>query len=531
MKKDSTQEYLVKLGHMKTGRLNYDSYWQEVADYTLPKRDFTTTRTSGTKRMTNIYDSTAIHATEQLASGLHGMLTPPSSKWFFLRTANDSGDRGRAWLDGATQYLSTVFSSPESSFATSVYELYLDVVAFGNAAMAVVFSNGRINFMVKQLSSCYVCENDDGVIDTIYICEKMSPVNMIRKFGIENVHEKVVKAHDANQDIKIEVLHAIEPRKENKGRGSEKKLKPFKSCFIDVENKKIMAEEGFDDFPFLFPRWSKRAGEIYGYGAGMVALAEVKEINQISEILKRAATKNIDPPLLAPAEGLVLPLRLDPSGINFYNPDLGEPKFWQNGFQPNYFESVMEYKRNIINKMYYVEWMNLPQIDRQTATEVMQRATEAQRMMSPMLSRLQSEFLSKLINRTLLLAIDNGLLPKPPPELQGSDVSIEYTSPMSIAQRSTAAQNVLQGLAVAAQLSQFDQGVAMQINTASIFRDQVLNTYAWPSEYLNTQEQVNAMLQQQQEQVAAAQQAQIGESYSKSAKNVAGALGELQGAG
>ena len=59
-------------------------------------------------------------------------------------------------------------------------------------------------------------------------------------------------------------------------------------------------------------------------------------MNKISEIMTRAASKNVDPPLLAPAEGLVLPLRLDPSGINFYNPDLGEPKFWQNGFQPNY---------------------------------------------------------------------------------------------------------------------------------------------------------------------------------------------------
>lgn len=522
--------YVTKLGQMKSLRNNYDTYWQEVADYTLPKRDFTTTRTPGEKRLTTIYDSTAIHATEQLAAGLHGMLTPPSSKWFFLKGMGaQETESGRAWLDGATDFLGTVFSSPESSFATSVYELYLDVVAFGNAAMSVTFSNNRINFLTRKLSNCWISENDEGFVDTLYICEKMSAVNMIRKFGISNVSEKVVKAYDANQEGKFEVLHAIEPRKINKGRGASKELKPFKSCFVDLDNKKVMLEEGFDDFPFLFPRWSKRSGEIYGYGAGMNSLAEVKELNKISEIMTRAAAKNVDPPVLSPAEGLVMPLRLDPSGINFYNPDLGEPTFWQNGFQPNYFEGVMEYKRQLINKMYYVDWMNTPQLDRQTATEVMQRAQEAQRMMSPMLARLHSEFLSPLIKRTLMLALDNGLIPRPPEELQGIDVSIEYTSPMSIAQRATAAQNVLQGLTVIANLAQFDHGAPMIVNAKQIARDQVLNTYAWPSNYLRSEEELQAMQEAQAAQQQEMMQAQAAESYSKSAGNVAGAMKDLQG--
>lgn len=529
MEKSDVKYYLKRLSSMKTVRNNYDSYWQEVADYTLPKRDFNTVRSEGQKRMISVFDATAIHATEQLASGLHGMLTPPSSKWLFLKSSVSETDNTRAWLDGATNYLSSVFSSPESSFATSVFELYLDVVAFGNAAMSVTYNGKKINFVTKKLSSCYISENDDGDVDTIYICEKMSPANMIRKFGIENVHEKVVKAYNSNQDVKFEVLHAVEPRKIHKGRGAAKEMKPYKSCFVDLDNKIEMLEEGFDDFPFLFPRWSKRSGETYGYGAGMNALSEVKELNKISEIMTRAAAKNIDPPVLSPAEGLVLPLRLDPAGVNFYNPDLGEPKFWQNGFQPNYFEGVMEYKRQLINRMYYVDWMNLPQLDRQTATEVMQRSQEAQRMMSPMLARLQSEFLSPLIKRVLMLALDNNLIPKPPKELQGADVSIEYTSPMSIAQRSIAAQNVVQGLTIAAQLAGADQTVPMRINADRIFKDQVLNTYAWPIEYLHTDEEMTAMKEQAAQQQQAMAQAQAAESYTKSAKNVSDAMGGISG--
>jgi hypothetical protein len=222
-------------------------------------------------------------------------------------------------------------------------------------------------------------------------------------------------------------------------------------------------------------------------------------------------------------------MRLDPAGINFYNPDLGKPEFWQNGFQPNYFEGVMEYKRQLINKMYYVDWMNLPQIDRQTATEVIQRGQEAQRMMSPMLSRLHSEFLSPLIRRTLMLALDNGLLPRPPEELQGAEVSIEYTSPMSIAQRSNSSQAVLQGLTIMAQLAQFDQNVPMRINADAIAKDQVLNTYAWPIEYIRTDEEMSAMMEERAAQQDAMIQAQQAETLSKSAGNVAGAMKDLQG--
>ena len=41
MPKSDISYYTSKLGQMKSVRNNYDSYWQEVADYTLPKRDFT----------------------------------------------------------------------------------------------------------------------------------------------------------------------------------------------------------------------------------------------------------------------------------------------------------------------------------------------------------------------------------------------------------------------------------------------------------------------------------------------------------
>lgn len=524
-------KYLNRLNDLKTDRANNDTYWQEVADYSLPKRDFITQRSPGQKRIQKLYDETAVHATEQLASGLHGMLTPPAGRWFFLRAFGKKEEESdRAWLDYATNYLFDVFSSPEGSFSTAAFEFYLDLVAFGNAAMSVTLQKNGPHFCTESLANVYVEENDYGVVDCNYIVKKFKPIQVIRKFGADRVHKNVVDAYEKNKKETVEVLQVIEPRDQHYGRGAIKEKKPYKSCFIDVTNKHMMLEEGFDEKPFMFARWSKRAGEHYGYGPGMAANPEVKMLNEIVEIMIRAASKNVDPPILAPTEGLVLPLRLDPAGINFYNPEFGEPKWWQNGFQPNYFESLIEQKRALISKMYYVDWLNLPQVDRMTTVEVNQRTQESLRQLSPMLSRLASEFLSPLISRTLSLSVDAGLIEKPPASLQGANVSIEYTSPIAIAQRSVQAQTVLQGLTLGAQLAQFDQSVLTNINSNKILRDQLLDTFAWPIEYLNTEEEVQEMKEAQANAAAAAQQAQIAESYSKSAKNAAGAYTEVANA-
>ena len=64
------------LSRLVEKRSNWEIHWQEVADYMLPRKaDITLERPKGDKRHTVIFDGTAIHSLELLASSLHGMLT------------------------------------------------------------------------------------------------------------------------------------------------------------------------------------------------------------------------------------------------------------------------------------------------------------------------------------------------------------------------------------------------------------------------------------------------------------------------
>ena len=64
------------------------------------------------KRNLQIFDATAIHALELLASSLQGMLTSSANRWFSLRYKEDSLndiDEAKEWLEDVTDKMYTAF--------------------------------------------------------------------------------------------------------------------------------------------------------------------------------------------------------------------------------------------------------------------------------------------------------------------------------------------------------------------------------------------------------------------------------------
>lgn len=511
---------------MRSARATTENMWQEVADYSFPKRDFTTDRTAGTNRNLTIYDSTGISSVELLAASLHGNLTPTQSKWLFLR----SDEINRPYFDYVTSRLLSLFSSYTHGFAAQAHEFYLDLVAFGTAIMGVFNNKGRLMFKTLDLRDCWVSQNEYGEIDTIKYCQKYTADQMVREFGKENVHENVLKCLEDQSGEKktFKVLFCVEPRPVNSGKGAYTSEKPFKAVYIDCDNKhQIGPEGGYDEFPFIVSRFSKRGGETYGWSPGMSSKSEVRMLNRIVEVMIRAATKNADPPILSPVDGVILPMRLDPAGINYYDPDVGKPDFWSNGFRPDYMDSLIAQKRMDIQRMFFIDFLTLPDRSRMSATEILQRSQDSFRNMSAINARLETEFLSNLVKRTFSVGVDIGYIEMPPVEAQGKEIVIEYTSPMAMAQKSVAANSVLQGLSVVGQAAQFDPSVAAIINAEEMVRDQLLNTYYMPSSYLKSREELQAIKMQQQEQQESMMAAQNIQGYASSAKDAADAVTKL----
>ncbi len=83
-------------------RIVWESHWQEIAEYMVPRRaEFTSRPVGGEKRMSRLYDTTAIKSNNILAAGMHGQLTSPATPWFSLKM-EDQGlmrkEEVRRWL-------------------------------------------------------------------------------------------------------------------------------------------------------------------------------------------------------------------------------------------------------------------------------------------------------------------------------------------------------------------------------------------------------------------------------------------------
>ena len=80
MKTELTSKLISRFDRLSGKRQNWETHWQEVADYMLPRKaDITKKRARGDKRMERIFDSSPLQALELLASSLHGMMTNPST--------------------------------------------------------------------------------------------------------------------------------------------------------------------------------------------------------------------------------------------------------------------------------------------------------------------------------------------------------------------------------------------------------------------------------------------------------------------
>ena len=111
--KKLSKELKANLSQLIEKRSSWEEHWQEVADYFLPRKsDVNTQKTRGDKRNIKVFDSTAIHSLELLASSLHGTLTSSANRWFSLRfkeASMNEDDSAREWIEDSIDKMYLAF--------------------------------------------------------------------------------------------------------------------------------------------------------------------------------------------------------------------------------------------------------------------------------------------------------------------------------------------------------------------------------------------------------------------------------------
>ena len=523
------RELKNNLSKLMERRSTWESHWQECADFIQPRKaEITKERARGDKRNLQIFDATAIHAVELLAASLHGMLTSSANRWFSLRykepVLNDT-DEAKEWLEDATDKMYLAFA--RSNFQQEVFEAYHDLICFGTSAIMIEEDEEDIlRFSARHIKEIYIQENKRGFVDTIYRRFKMPVHAAVEKFGLENFSKEVEKTLKNEPFEEIEIVHVVRPRTIFNERKEDKKNMPFQSIYFEFGSGHIINIGGFRELPYVIPRYLKASTEVYGRSPAMNALPDVKVLNKMVETSLKAASKQVDPPLLVPDDSMISPIRMSPGSLNYYRSgsrDRIEPL--NIGQATSATLNQENQRREAIAKIFHIDQLMITQSRSMTATEVLQRNEEKMRILGPVLGRLQQELLQPMILRVFNIMLRNKLFREAPGILANQEIDIEYVSPMALAQRSQELQSLIRGLELFGQIGQIAP-VQDFIDENGLVK-QIISLLGLPAKMIRSDNQV-AELRQQRAAAQAEQQAMMqAMQEAKVAKDAAPMLKEL----
>lgn len=484
------------------------SHLTEIADYMVPAAQSAFTQaTPGGKRMTKIYDGTAIRALRMFASGLYGHLTSPAYPWFELTVKNKSiADipAVKYWLANVTERVRSAINTSNS--AAAFYQVYFDE---GWTGTGVLYTEpGKkylINFQTFNVAHCCLTEDAQGIVDGIYRVEKFTARQMIQQWG-DKCSDIVRKAYQADPNKTFDIIHAVYPRDEYDWRKMDNTNMPYASVYLEKESKHILSEGGFQEFPFAIPRWDKEQGVAYGRSPAMDALPDVKMLNQMRYDNLRGLQKSIDPPIFADTEAALSTTNTRAGGI-IYHKSGHLPQVMNSKGRFDWAMEAENQAREAVKESFYTDlFMLLAQNDQpqKTAYEVGKLLEEKITLLGPALGRQQTEFFDSMLNRVFWILFRNNYLPPPPDELVGQGLEVNYIGRLALAMKQVETQATATTLQFIGGLFQLAPDIMDNFNTDEIAQGTAQRA-GMPVNYLRPPDTRDKMRQQRAAAQAEAQ--------------------------
>lgn len=505
-----------KIVQMRQG--NWDSYFRYINQYVRPLTpEFGTNnyQDRGKVYNPNTYDGTALYAQQQLTSSLHSSFLPHNDVIFKLRWENkalNNDAEARFYLDEVEEIIHMYYNFPESYYAQSVHEFLADLTSFGTGVLYEewVPSTRHLRYRSIPLANCYILSDAFGYVDTIYVLYKMSVRAAMNYFGQENLHHDYAKQAQDLDEV-IDIVHCVYPNNDyNPNFPAHKSNKPYVSYWFDRQMKKVISSGGYDTFPYHVARWAVMAGETYGRSPAMTCLSDIKMLNAMSYVVIKVAQKTMDPPLVVPNQGFVLPLSTRPGSFLYKEPYAGDIQ--QLDIRSNHQLSLelMQSIQQHILRCFFVDYVNLQKNNiEMTAYEVQDRRMEQTALMSPNLGRVQAEWLQPNVMRSYRLLKNAGELPELPRQLRGARIRVESVSPAKQAFAAGKLMTYRRFLESIQPMAAIDNSVLHRIKLDEVSAD-MAELSQLSQKVVRTPEELQEYRKGLEEQLAQQQQAQMG---------------------
>lgn len=535
MKNWTRKDFLRRWEALKNERSTWLTHWRELSDQISPRRSrFLTTDRNKSTRNDKIINSTPRFSARVLASGMMAGITSPARPWFRLTTPDaELSEFGavRDWLVLVEDRMRLGFA--KSNLYNALHLIYSDLPVYGIGAMHLDEDlDDGLRAYVYPVGQYAVSASSRGAIDTVFREMSMTVSQLVEKFGIEKCSANVKSCFERGEyDRWIDVIHVVCPNKEQKLDMMGAPGMPVRSVWIELggdERTPLLADRGYEEMPTLVPRWDVTGEDIYGNGPGLDALGDCKALQLLERRKAQLVDKIANPPMVGPASLRNQKVSMLPGDVTYLDGASAgrlEPAI---RIDPQALPAVLQYveahEARIKSAFYADMWLSILESDRSniTAREVAERHEEKMLQLGPVLERLQDELLDPLIDRAFGLLMRSGQLPEPPPELQGSNLKIEYISIVAQAQKLLGVTAVERFTSFIGTLGQLDPTVLDKVNM-----DEVVDHYGEalgvPSNLIFDDEAVSAKRDARAQKQAAEEAAQAALATTQGMKNLASA--------
>lgn len=419
----------------------WQSLWDDCYEYTLPQRGVNTGHSAGKAYGQDIYDATAMDATDQLASSLLANLAPPWSAWFGFKPGPDLSDEQADKLAPQLDRIAKVMQDhlDRSNFNVELHQSFLDLVIGGTASLMVEEAApgefSALKFTSLPLQQFAVMEGATGQIDSTFRRFEMTLEQVCVRFPSSELPAEITAKKEKDPKTKVKVLEAITPGKTY-----------YRYDVILPDHDVLIHQQKLMNSPFINFRWMKSPGEVYGRSPVMKALPDIKTANKVVELVLKNASIAVtgiwqadDDGVLNAANielkpGAVIPKAVGSRGLS--------PLEMPGKFDVS--ELVLEDLRNRIRHALLIDRLGMVGARAMTATEVLERSSEMAEILGATYGRLQAELLTPLIRRVFDILKRRGEIPDL--ILDGRTIALEYRSPLARAQGQRNIQTTLSWL-------------------------------------------------------------------------------------
>ncbi len=435
----------------KTARAKSDlwmSLYEACYHYSVPSRNlyYWTSQYQGAQKNAKVYDTTAVAGLRNFVSKIQGALTPPDQTWALLEAGNQVPEEYKeevnVYLQNTTE---TIFEYlRKSNFDLAMGECYYDL-GVGTACLICVDGGSDdkpLHFYSVPLARLAPEESYSGLLDSAWRWWDEIRIDDILALWPNIKMTPMMQAlyeSDPNATIKILSEGCVDVP------GARGSKYPYR--YVVMYEDALLLDEPYEYNPFLVFRWSKVNNEIMGRGPVVEALPSILSLNELARLELTSANLNVTKPIMAASDGVFNPwtFKLEPNTIipvamNANGqfplqplPDTANPAFMQ---------LTSNDLRMQINKLLYADPLQAPDTPTRTATEIAIRQRNLAEEIGPAFTRLQQEFLPRLLENVIFLLKRRGLIDDF--TINGKEIQLKYQSPLVVAQGQQDVQNFIQ---------------------------------------------------------------------------------------